>query len=108
MLLEFIQNAAKALKNSGGTIEIAFENKREKAFIYVKDDGEGIPGEFRKKVFKEQIPNKGGSGLGLYLSHKVISEFGGEIKFSTKTGRGTTFKIFFPTIEEKRGADKCP
>jgi DNA-binding NarL/FixJ family response regulator/anti-sigma regulatory factor (Ser/Thr protein kinase) len=108
VLLEFIQNAAKALQNSGGTIEVALENKKEKVFIYVKDDGQGIPGEFRKKVFKEQIPNKEGSGLGLYLSHKVVSEFGGEIMFSTKTGRGTTFTIIFPTIEEKNGVDKCP
>lgn len=103
ILLEFINNASKVLRPKGGTIEINLEEKDNRAFIFIKDDGPGIPVEIRNKILKEQVPSKnGGLGLGLYLSGKVIREFSGELRVETADGKGTTFTITFPTAQEKK------
>ena len=73
-----------------------------KVIISVKDDGPGFPANLRKKILKEQVPSKSGLGLGLFLINKVISEFGGELDLKTGAGKGTTFKIAFSTIEDKK------
>ncbi|MGD2085901.1 MAG: response regulator [Candidatus Aminicenantes bacterium] len=103
ILLEFINNASKVLRPKGGIIEIKLEEKDNRVFIFIKDNGPGIPVEIRNKILKEQVPSKnGGLGLGLYLSGKVIREFNGELQVETAEGKGTTFTITFPTAQEKK------
>lgn len=102
VLLEFINNASGALRPKGGTIEVKLEERNGKVVFSVKDDGPGIPASLRKKILKEQVPSKSGLGLGLYLSNKVIAEFGGTLELKTAAGKGTTFTIVFPAIEDKK------
>jgi len=102
ILLELINNAAKVLRPKSGTIEIKLEKRSNKVIISVKDDGPGFPASLRKKILKEQVPSKSGLGLGLYLINKVIAEFGGELDLKTGAVKGTTFKIVFSAIEDKK------
>jgi CheY-like chemotaxis protein len=102
IILELINNAVEVLRPKGGTIEIEPGVRNRKVIISVKDDGPGFPANLRKKILKEQVPSKSGLGLGLFLINKVISEFGGELDLKTGAGKGTTFKIAFSTIEDKK------
>jgi len=97
VLIELINNAVNALHEKGGVIELKLEKKNEKIAISVKDDGPGIPKEFRENVFKKELSSKSGLGLGLFLCNKVISSFGGDLNLETSSEKGTTITILLPT-----------
>ena len=74
--------------------------------ISVKDHGCGLSDNVKEKLFKEMITTKGknGTGLGMYMSYSTIkANFGGNITFQSEKGRGTTFSITIPLMEN-RGA----
>jgi signal transduction histidine kinase len=67
--------------------------------ITVKDNGNGIPGKIREKIFQPFFttkPTGQGTGLGLSLSYDIIKAHGGEIKVESKESKGTIFMIQLP------------
>ena len=73
--------------------------------ISVTDYGDGISEEFKKQIFKKfaqadssDIRKLPGTGLGLYISKKIIQAHDGEIGFETTDGEGTTFYIDLPCL----------
>lgn len=69
--------------------------------LRVADDGRGIPGEYREKIFGifERLDDGGvssqGTGIGLAICRKIVEEVGGEIEL-VDGGQGTTFRIALP------------
>lgn len=65
--------------------------------ISVKDNGPGIPGEIKDKIFQPFFttkPTREGTGLGLSLSYDIVTKgHGGELHVETLEGEGTTFTI---------------
>ncbi|MCX6828687.1 MAG: ATP-binding protein [candidate division Zixibacteria bacterium] len=71
--------------------------------IAVADQGVGISEENLKKIFEPFFTTKEvgkGTGLGLSVSYGIVKEHGGEIKFKSKCGEGTTFTVILP-LEKK-------
>jgi signal transduction histidine kinase len=109
VILNLITNAAHAIKDqiekgiyTKGLIEI-FTFAREKSVeIHVKDNGGGIPAEYREKVFNPFFTTKPvgrGTGQGLSIAHKVIvNKHNGSLVFDTEIGKGTTFMITLPLV----------
>lgn len=67
--------------------------------ISVIDTGKGIPKIIQDKIFKEIVLSESGknSGLGLFISYSNIKAgFGGDIRFTTEEGKGTTFTVSLP------------
>ena len=67
--------------------------------ISVEDFGSGISQEVQDKLFKSMITTKGhnGTGLGLFMSYSTIkAHFNGDLNFTSKVGKGTTFNIVIP------------
>src|SRR5205814_7258276 len=71
--------------------------------VEVRDEGPGIPDEFRKRIFQKfsqadssDARLKGGTGLGLSISRAIVERLGGQIGFDTQMGAGTTFYFEFP------------
>jgi two-component system NtrC family sensor kinase len=67
--------------------------------ISVKDNGYGIPGAIREKIFQPFFttkPTGQGTGLGLSLSYDIIKAHGGELNVETKEGEGAEFIISLP------------
>jgi two-component system NtrC family sensor kinase len=69
--------------------------------IRVRDNGTGMPAEVQAKVFQPFFttkPTGEGTGLGLSLSHDIITQgHGGSLTVQSQPGQGTTFSITLPT-----------
>ncbi|MFH1809368.1 MAG: ATP-binding protein [Pseudomonadota bacterium] len=66
--------------------------------IEVADSGMGLAPEDRDRMFESFFSTKGseGTGLGLFVVQKVVQEHGGEIRFASTPGEGTTFTAVLP------------
>ncbi len=69
----------------------------------VEDDGGGVPGDVKTKVFEDFFSTKGteGTGMGLLVVQKVTEEHGGEVTFDTQPGKGTCFRVTLPNGESE-------
>lgn len=81
-------------------IEVSLKNEVSKVIINIKDNGYGIKKEDREKIFKrfyrsydEKVQKEEGSGIGLYLSKKIIIEHEGSLKVESTYGEGSQFTI---------------
>lgn len=98
----FIDNAMKYTPEKG-TITVKIAEVSDHFEISVKDTGVGISQSDLGRLFQKfsRIDNPlsvkaGGSGLGLYLSQKIIELHQGEIKVNSEVGKGTEFVIQLP------------
>ncbi len=105
MLNNLLSNALKAV-DSGGRIRVALNQNKKHIMLSVTDNGIGIKKEDQKHIFDrfyrvDSSRNKalGGSGLGLAITKNIVHQLGGDIKLSSKPGRGTVFRIYFKISE---------
>lgn len=97
-----VDNAVKYTKE-GGEINVEFEQVNHDVVVRIADTGIGIPKKEQETIFSKffrasnaavMYPNA--SGLGLFISKKIIEAHGGKIWFESKEGKGTTFYISLP------------
>lgn len=70
--------------------------------IIFKDNGPGIPKENLNKIFDLFFTTKEfGSGLGLSICYSIIKKHGGAIDVESDIGKGATFFIYLPALEDK-------
>jgi len=71
-------------------------------YLSVEDEGCGIAEENLEKIFEPFFSTKGekGNGLGLAAAHGIVRHHGGRLTVHSEVGRGTTFVMSFPSIEE--------
>jgi len=99
MLNNLVENAVKyAPKGSEINVRLFIEGEMLK--LTVSDEGEGIPLAERNKIFlkfyrigNENTRKSKGSGLGLYLTKKIVEQHGGTITVRDHTPKGTCFEI---------------
>ena len=73
--------------------------------VEVADDGAGIPDALAAQLFDPFVTTKNkGSGLGLYIAHRIVTEHGGAIGSRPRPGGGTVFSITLPTMAAARDA----
>jgi len=95
-----ISNAMKYA--SGSAVEITQTADEDYAYISVKDHGVGIPPEYIDRVFERfyRVPSDNisvrGTGLGLFISRRIVEAHHGEITVQSVLGEGTTFNIKLP------------
>jgi PAS domain S-box-containing protein len=113
IMQNLLSNAVKYTPEQGTVFLDVLEDKGA-IVIRVKDTGIGIPqfqqGKIFSKLFRADNVHKidsGGSGLGLYIVHEIVTASGGKIWFESKEGSGTTFFVSLPkTGMEKRSGQK--
>jgi signal transduction histidine kinase len=102
VLLNLVINALEAMP-AGGHLTVAATVVDGELRVSVQDSGPGIPPEIRPNLFQPYFSTKDrGSGMGLALSEKLISQHGGRIDYRTGSD-GTTFDIAIP-LEQRNGA----
>ena len=100
-VLNLMINALEAMPQ-GGTLTLSAAVIDGEFRVSVKDSGPGIPPEVQKNLFLPYFSTKTtGSGMGLALSEKLISQHGGHIEFRTGP-EGATFDITVP-LEQRNG-----
>lgn len=92
---------ASAYSPVGSKILVKIFEKGNKLGLYVQDFGRGIDLEHQKDVFSQYMSfakqyKTVGSGLGLYITKKIIEAHDGEITLESRIGYGTKITLFLP------------
>ncbi len=99
VVLNLITNAAEAMKNVDGAKQIKVTSSAEnnRILVRISDSGPGVPLNLREKIFDPFYTTKSeGTGIGLSLSHRTITDHGGSLSvFESKWG-GAEFVIDIP------------
>jgi signal transduction histidine kinase len=94
-VLNLVLNALEAMPG-GGALALGASAREGELWVEVSDTGPGIAPEVRQDLFKPYFSTKArGTGMGLALTEKVISQHGGRIVYRTGP-LGTTFSIAIP------------
>jgi signal transduction histidine kinase len=103
-LLNLVSNAIDAYEGQQeGLVKVFTELVNNRSFkINISDNGCGMPDEIKEKLFQVFFSTKGsrGTGLGLSVTHKIITEHKGRIEVDSAVGKGTTFTIILPIKRE--------
>jgi signal transduction histidine kinase len=96
VFLNLILNAIDATAK-GGLIRIAASHDECGVAIRVSDDGAGIDAEHQARLFQPYFTTKpNGTGLGLFVSRRLIELNGGTIECTSSPGSCTTFTVTIP------------
>ena len=121
VLDNLLSNAIKFTNQGHIKIKVTVNYKKDsedkcELIIYVEDSGYGLPTEKVESLFKpfSQVHKRSsfkerGSGLGLYISSKIIEDLGGKLKAMSTPGKGSIFTINLSDVtysNEKVHADK--
>lgn len=90
-----LKNAIQAIgKKEGGRITFKIKDLGGRYKIEISDNGCGIGEEEKKKIFMPNFTTKSsGMGVGLSIVYDILETLGGEIRFESEVGKGTTFVI---------------
>lgn len=96
VIINLVKNAIEAM-DYPGEITVEVKEKEKQIYIYVVDQGNGIPEEIIDKLGEPFFTTKeNGTGLGIMISKKIIEEHDGRLEISQNKGKGSTFTLVFP------------
>jgi CheY-like chemotaxis protein len=117
VLMNLVVNARDAMPN-GGRLTIATANVTldesharlhagavpgDYVILSVSDTGAGMTDEVKAHLFEPLFttkPKGKGTGLGLATCRTIVQQSGGQIVLHSEVGKGTTFKVYFPRVDE--------
>lgn len=102
VLTNLMDNAMK-FTPPGGVVSVRFEPGAHESIFSVSDTGPGIPEGEHAKVFERRWHARkdtgGGTGLGLYISKRIIESHRGHIWVESQPGQGSRFCFTLPVYE---------
>ena len=105
VLMNLMINAQQALDGEPGKVGIMTATRQDKWIeIIVKDTGPGMSEEVKAHIFEPFYTTKPagkGTGLGMSVSYGIIRDHQGEIRVVSEPGKGATFIIILPIINEE-------
>jgi PAS domain S-box-containing protein len=119
VMINLCTNASHAMQKSGGIMEIEIQNvvlyEDSASFdhdlipgnyvkVTISDTGQGMDPEIINRIFDPYFTTKEvgkGSGMGLSVVHGIVKSYRGTITVASEVGKGTTFNVYFPVVEEE-------
>jgi signal transduction histidine kinase len=101
VLTNLVENA---VRHGDGTVRVTVVTRSDEAQhfvdVVVEDEGEGIAPEIRKRVFTKfwKYGTRGGSGLGMYIAHGLVTAHGGQILIDDAAGGGARIQTSWPVF----------
>ena len=86
--------------NGRGALRLSTGREDGLVTATITDTGPGIPRDVLDKIFDPFFTTKEpgkGTGLGLHIAQTIVKKYGGLIAVSSHEGRGTTFRLQFPS-----------
>ena len=102
VFMNILVNASHAIPTQG-TITVKTRSADGNIYVAIADTGTGIPDETLGKIFDPFFTTKEvgkGTGLGLSIAYDIIKKHKGEIKVDSEVGKGTSFTISIPIVED--------
>lgn len=103
VLTNLITNAIK-FSPPGSTVQVRVEQEGDQVQIAVADEGPGIPEDERQELFQpfrttsvKASAGERSTGLGLYISHRIVEGHQGRLWVESTVGEGSTFYFTLPT-----------
>lgn len=107
-LLNVVINGIQAMPQ-GGILTVLGQRETSEILTEVRDQGTGIPPEVRDKIFTLYFTTKkGGSGIGLAMTYRVMQMHHGSIDFHSEPGQGTSFQLRLPAVETRQEGIPAP
>ncbi len=104
VLFNLAKNSAESVTGRQIDFSIHIQNNEERGVtLVIRDNGPGIPVEFRELLFQPNISSKGSDqprGFGLAIVKKILLEHGGDIRY-LDLSEGCGFEIFLPNSHAK-------
>jgi len=118
IIMNLCTNAYHAVQETGGKLEvslkeiyISYEQSLDRVGmkigkhieLMVKDSGHGMEPQVMERIFEPYFTTKEqgkGTGLGLSVIHGIVKGHGGDITVSSRPGKGATFKVYLPIIDD--------
>jgi two-component system sensor kinase FixL len=111
VLVNLLRNSVDALRNAGpGSRQINLCSRKVKGNmveIEIADTGPGIPSTVLDQLFSRFTTTKserGGMGIGLSISKRIIEAHGGELKAINRQQGGASFRFTIPAVDQEMEA----
>jgi PAS domain S-box-containing protein len=106
VVINLLMNALQSLTDRDQRVDITidFDAETSECLLVVSDEGTGISETVMTRIMEPFFSTKmdrGGTGLGLYISNSIIREHKGAIVFTSEPGAGTTVTVRLPAIRQK-------
>jgi Na+/proline symporter/nitrogen-specific signal transduction histidine kinase len=106
VVVNLLSNALKFCDPVNGRIDIVLQQKGDSVLLSVRDNGPGIPRKARELIFEQftQLQSKEqgkpqGTGLGLFITKKIVEQHHGTIRVESEPGEGALFEVKLPLSE---------
>ncbi|NDY73457.1 hybrid sensor histidine kinase/response regulator [Desulfobacter hydrogenophilus] len=117
IIMNLISNGMHAMGETGGVIKVLLKpvtvsqsdssggiKPGNYICLSISDTGGGISKEVRNHIFEPFYTtkgNEGGTGMGLSVVYGIVKDMAGSIKVHSQLGKGSEFRLYFPTFLEK-------
>ena len=104
-LIRWLKAEGDTVAKGEPLIEVKARRDGEAVEVTVADNGCGIAAEDAGRLFQPYFTTKKhGTGLGLFVTRKLIEEHAGTVTFETSPSRGTLFRVRVPAADLSRSA----
>jgi signal transduction histidine kinase len=103
VLVNVLFNAVEAMP-AGGVIDISSKQEGGCVMLLVHDNGNGMTQDQLKHLLEPYYTTKeNGFGMGIPVSNQILLELGGQLRFESAAGAGTTVIIEIPSVPAEEG-----